>query len=1187
MMGSWVVDSVVGSIQSVFGGLKPETDVQHNQVQDQPKANEEMSMYRKEMQSALARDANWDSFGLHKEGAAKESEVELEVIEGAVVALKALHGAGWEIVALTSAQSAEAEAAVRTLRENGIVDMKRGPVLEHNLLFVSHWRQMALVVTRLQGVSAAVSPRWSALASMSLAVTGGLHCVLSNPSADERALLHEAQSLQAKDELVLRGLLSNLADVYADMEDIRRKAADAGMTTAQLESPPGAIEPQRGTSAAVEKVQVALAASYHSLVQKENDLLRQAQPLVRLGPSLLSVVPRCAADANANLDGWKGAWGEMCETLGVDKERMLLYDNRKAVTSRLVASGMMQPPDPRPFFPLRDESTKIHSDKLAKLNSSIVRTRPKIGVGVVLESGGHASEGREEWCVASIDPGGHAARSNKVRVGDRVVAVNGRVLLSSMTSTYVNGLLQGPPGTAVLLSMMHGALSRELVLLLRSDSQPLPSGSKGRVVVDLSTVLRRKQPDDLTGLGSDLVITVKRGQNLMERLDSEPVFCRVTVSGPPPYFTPKQMLTGQSVSTHGTVDWGWVARIPVSEPARQRFTIELLRPNVSAGSCEGRASVTVANLVADQQQWVQLVSENGDALPVRNGAGAPALLVQAHLHSAPTIPSQPRAPLKAAQRPASAVVELYEDMHEMEARFGGRRKLKKEIGLDIAAALKVNPERVKVASLRAGSVLARVNFFPSTIDTRTPVGLVSDLRGMLEDKKSALHVAQTTQHAAAVTKVAYDEAEESDDDDDGSEEQMSSDDRASWGHEQLQSEEAGHEDHTKQDARAFRPITSRRTLDDLSESERTVASLNALADGSVKSRNPTLEKFPAVISIMLGPDVSLRQRTAAQKAGNRLLLRQAIADALFISGNLVHIGGEQGSEQAAGSHAIDVLIANPPEGTKDHSLLKQHDMLRPGVQHQKSAQFVSQVFDPKEPLRALNNSTLNRITWAQVIQEPVMQESVRVFDVLGGIVKEKTALQAKKEKMAKKKEEAVHAAARIWVADPVLGRVWEETHDEDGKIWLDHARKVLSRTHPSFLLPLPDGWEEKIGLQRHIYYVNSEGNAQWEHPLAQKMDAVRDTRDELEVQVAVDDVGMLGIEIEEVLSAGEENSSIVVKSVAPGGAGDKSGLVQGDLITRIDGESVSGPASDVSSKIVGVPGETVRMTLLRAPAFIA
>ena len=86
---------------------------------------------------------------------------------------------------------------------------------------------------------------------------------------------------------------------------------------------------------------------------------------------------------------------------------------------------------------------------------------------------------------------------------------------------------------------------------------------------------------------------------------------------------------------------------------------------------------------------------------------------------------------------------------------------------------------------------------------------------------------------------------------------------------------------------------------------------------------------------------------------------------------------------------------------------------------------------------------------------------------------------------------------KIWVADPMLGRAWEEIQSkvtyhlcsllsfarglipapipalQNGKIWLNHADKVVSRSHPSFLVPLPEGWKQRLDIGRQLVYVDN------------------------------------------------------------------------------------------------------------------
>lgn len=879
--------------------------------------------------------------------------VELEPVEGAVKALKALADSDWELVLLSVADTKTAQVELRELRECGLAG---GPVAEHNIIFVSQWRQMPLVVSRLQGVSTAVAPRWSPLASLSVSVSGGMHCILINPSLEDRLSFYEAQTILAKDEIYTRDVLQDLAKINAKMEDVKRRSQEAGFSRDLLEAGSKSAEEGSGYDASVHGPSFdALVGQYRALKLHEKELLRRAQPLAKLGPSTLSIAPNGPRDASAGGDQagrpiWETAWNESCQLLGIEREKVLMYDDRKYQSSIRESNGLVQEQDPRPFFPLRDEALRISSPNLDALNSNFSPTQTRGRVGIVLECGGRASQGRDEWCVSKIIPGSSADRRGiRIKVGDRCLAINGRVMHPSMSADLVNGMLEGAPGSSVLLNIVREGGTPDLVLLFRNGIYVAPSGAKGRIVIDVASVLRPKTQSGPVGrVEQELVVTVQKSANLAHDLDGKMLTCRLNISGPPPHFLPSERLSEPAKAFAGVADFSWSSRTALIDPEKQMVTVEVIAAGGNARSV-GIINVSAVDFVAGGSRWHILRDHDGAPIAPRESSGQPQLLIDAHIFSAQlssnTNVDQDRQNAGCHSiKSACALLTLDELLDPMEKRFGGKSKLKEELTLDIAASLKANPERIQVVAVKevdslyklpAGqkAVEVRINFLPSKshLDSRTSTALIHSLLALLKDKSSSVYVAATTQNAFESLMQVHVEPQQED------VEGTNSVEASGPEREQLNCADS-------------------LTVSDLSVTERSNMSLKALSEGAAKSRMKGASANPAIIAI------SLRKLMSEEKSANdNHLFRQAVARSLSIDMILVHLG----SQSEDGTY-LELVISNPSRSSSSPMENQSSDRLVPGMQHQCAGQFVSLVFDPKKPLMVLRDATANRITWAQV-----------------------------------------------------------------------------------------------------------------------------------------------------------------------------------------------------------------------------
>jgi serine protease DegQ len=75
------------------------------------------------------------------------------------------------------------------------------------------------------------------------------------------------------------------------------------------------------------------------------------------------------------------------------------------------------------------------------------------------------------------------------------------------------------------------------------------------------------------------------------------------------------------------------------------------------------------------------------------------------------------------------------------------------------------------------------------------------------------------------------------------------------------------------------------------------------------------------------------------------------------------------------------------------------------------------------------------------------------------------------------------------------------------------------------------------------------------------------------------------LKAEEARQFGFPEGSVVVTAVYRGGPADAEGIRPGDVITEIEGQSLTG-AEDLLSRIAALkPGEAARVTLRRGPPF--
>ena len=73
----------------------------------------------------------------------------------------------------------------------------------------------------------------------------------------------------------------------------------------------------------------------------------------------------------------------------------------------------------------------------------------------------------------------------------------------------------------------------------------------------------------------------------------------------------------------------------------------------------------------------------------------------------------------------------------------------------------------------------------------------------------------------------------------------------------------------------------------------------------------------------------------------------------------------------------------------------------------------------------------------------------------------------------------------------------------------------------------------------------------------------------------------LGVNVRDVQSSDELLAGALVADVSPGGAADKAGLRQGDVVTKVGGEVITGSESLVATIRGHRPGDKVTLTVVR------
>lgn len=217
------------------------------------------------------------------------------------------------------------------------------------VLFVSQWQQQALLASKVHGITAALAPRFQTLASLSLAVAGGLQCVLCNPSAEARAAVKQAQAHQAQDDVDLKEILEQLAGVYAEREEVYDLAVRVGLTRDDLSNSHDLAVEQDTSHDWPSRTPVSdldgtdpkkLMHAYRALVRQGHKLTRQAMSFARVAGSTFRVAPLGAGEDSRG--GEEDVWGDVLELLGVERERRLLHDERKSTGALLSGEHLVQ-----------------------------------------------------------------------------------------------------------------------------------------------------------------------------------------------------------------------------------------------------------------------------------------------------------------------------------------------------------------------------------------------------------------------------------------------------------------------------------------------------------------------------------------------------------------------------------------------------------------------------------------------------------------------------------------------------------------------------------------------------------------------------------------------------------------------------------------------------------------------------
>lgn len=125
-------------------------------------------------------------------------------------------------------------------------------------------------------------------------------------------------------------------------------------------------------------------------------------------------------------------------------------------------------------------------------------------------------------------------------------------------------------------------------------------------------------------------------------------------------------------------------------------------------------------------------------------------------------------------------------------------------------------------------------------------------------------------------------------------------------------------------------------------------------------------------------------------------------------------------------------------------------------------------------------------------------------------------------------------------------------------------------------------------------------NREWESRMRRDLDRMREELGRQRFSVVVPDMpqpfvawrtGILGVEAESLTPQLAEffgvKKGVLVRSVTKDSAADKAGIKAGDVITKVDGEEISGP-SDISAKLRRIEGsKTIPITVVRNRSEVA
>lgn len=405
-------------------------------------------------------------------------------VKNAVRGIKALAANGYEVVLVGNGDVDTSRKAMVALRRAGLVDDDTGPVKTANVLFVENSQEKVEVSKQLGGLVAMIDRDWGALEGVAAQLEDGAQCVLFNPSREGRRAFLQAVMAREADEAALAALTAELTQSRQ-----RLRAAQLALARAGVD-----IRAQSRVTQEEDPQVQGMMGSYSAEELRATDLVKQIKALMAKTASPLLCVPTTRNEMGLLQRKKADGWEEVCESLGIDVERLRVYDERPSFAQLMKPS----PSDPPPFYPLALGGTqeailrlphRVDAWEAAK-RKGVRPVSAACGVGLAIQE-----NTRSELHVESTEYGGPAFLSRAVTPGDLLISIDGEPLLG-MDQRDVRELAIGKPGSMLLLEIKKaGEEETQTVVLERKKRVVVFEENKGRVVVGIDGVVLVPQVD--------------------------------------------------------------------------------------------------------------------------------------------------------------------------------------------------------------------------------------------------------------------------------------------------------------------------------------------------------------------------------------------------------------------------------------------------------------------------------------------------------------------------------------------------------------------------------------------------------------------------------------------------------------------------------------------------------------------